>query len=77
MDEFEEGEKAVELIKEDVEFVMKGKKVQMNEHMEDIKISRRGVDTEIVKNKIFIGFLSNSVPALAYILELFCFTLIG
>ena len=31
MAEFEEGEKAIELINQDVEFVMKGRKVQMNE----------------------------------------------
>ena len=34
MDEFEEGEKAIELINQDVEFVMKGRKVQMNEERE-------------------------------------------
>ena len=41
MDEFEEGEKAIELIKEDVEFVMKGRIVQMNEDRKGFQISRR------------------------------------
>ncbi len=36
--EFEEGEKAIELINQDVEFVMKGRKLQIKEDREILKL---------------------------------------